>query len=108
MVLLGPGVASYQPRKGGGGGGVGQGVGGGQEHGMKKRTMLEKHWSPQAGRTSHGHELDGGSALCCHTINRLDLSNMMKALHMLWELILCSEDVSTVGDNCIVTGWKVT
>ena len=22
----------------------------------------------------------------------------MKALHMLWEVILCSEDVSTVGD----------
>ena len=21
-------------------------------------TMLERHWSPQAGRTSHGHELD--------------------------------------------------
>ena len=74
----------------------------------QSETMLEKHWSPQAGRTSHGHELDGGSALCCHTINRLDLSNMMKALHMLWEVILCSEDVSTVGDNCIVTGWKVT
>ena len=34
----------------------------------------------------------------CHTINRLNLSDMMKALHMLWEVILCSEDVSTVGD----------
>ena len=36
--------------------------------------------------------------MCCHTINRLNLSDMMKALHMLWEVILCSEDVSTVGD----------
>ena len=76
-------------------------------------TMLERHKSPQAGRTSHGHELDvsqlgGGSALCCHTINRLNLSDMMKALHMLGEVILCSEDVSTVDDDCIVTGWKVT
>ena len=34
----------------------------------------------------------------CHTINRLNLSDMIKALHMLWEVILCSEDVSTVGD----------
>ena len=36
--------------------------------------------------------------MCCHTINRLNLSDMMKALLMLWEVILCSEDVSTVGD----------
>ena len=34
----------------------------------------------------------------CHTLNRLNLSDTMKALHMLWEVILCSEDVSTVGD----------
>ena len=46
--------------------------------------------------------------MLCYTINRLNLSDMIKALHMLWEVILCSEDVSTVGDDCIVTGYKVT
>ena len=47
---------------------------------------------------SRSWQLGGGSTLCCHTINRLNLSDMMKDLHMLWEVILCSEDVSTVGD----------
>ena len=31
------------------------------EYGLTARmaeTMFERHWSPQAGRTSHGHELD--------------------------------------------------
>ena len=39
--------------------------------------------------------------MCCNTINRLNLSDVMKSLHMLWEVILCSEDVSTGGDICI-------
>ena len=57
MVLLGPGVASYQPRKGGGGGGVGQGVGGGAKrgHGMKKRSR--KEWAH--------HQQAGGARLAC-------------------------------------------
>ena len=52
MVLLGPGVASYQPRKGGGGGGVGQGVGGGQEGAWYEEEESERMGTPSAGRGS--------------------------------------------------------
>ena len=40
--------------------------------------------------------MGGSSARRFHTTNRQKLDNM-KALHMHGEVILCSEDVSTVG-----------
>ena len=40
--------------------------------------------------------MGGSSARRFHTANRQKLDNM-KALHMHGEVILCSEDVSTVG-----------
>ena len=40
--------------------------------------------------------LGGSSARRFHTTNKLNLDNM-KAFHIHGEVILCSEDVSTVG-----------